>query len=279
MSVRIILQKGNEFMDWEKQYKQMVLNARDSFDDVNKFLQPYFPKFLYKYSGCNSIFWKDRLYKGELYFCHSNKLNDLFDGAVKIDLKKASREGTRLNQHLKQMLEISHKEKLDLTDEEIIKSLSDFREDIRIASLSEAYDSEPMWAHYGEQHKGFCIEYDVSKMSNMKKRMLFKVIYGEKPDITEQIEEAWIGVGLSSCIFKSEGWAYEKEWRMFKICEIEDADKKYYFRKEIKAVYIGTDCEEKNKKIIMDWARQENKEIYQMEIDYKEQKLSANRLI
>lgn len=66
---------------------------------------------------------------------------------------------------------------------------------------------------------------------------------------------------------------------MFKICEIEDADKKYYFRKEIKAVYIGTDCEEKNKKIIMDWARQENKEIYQMEIDYKEQKLSANRLI
>ena len=39
MNMRIILQKGNEFMDWEKQYKQMVLNAKDSFDDVNKFLQ------------------------------------------------------------------------------------------------------------------------------------------------------------------------------------------------------------------------------------------------
>ncbi len=72
MNMRIILQKGNEFMDWEKQYKQMVLNAKDSFDDVNKFLQSYFPKFLYKYSGCNSDYWKDRLCKGELYHIKRN---------------------------------------------------------------------------------------------------------------------------------------------------------------------------------------------------------------
>ena len=45
--------------DWEKQYVQMVLDAKDSFDNVNKFLQSYFPKFLYKYSGCNSDYWKD----------------------------------------------------------------------------------------------------------------------------------------------------------------------------------------------------------------------------
>ena len=276
--MRIILQKGNEFMDWEKQYKQMVLNAKDSFDDVNKFLQSYFPKFLYKYSGCNADYWKDRLCKGELYFCPSNKLNDLFDGEVRIDLKRASREGTRLNQDLKQMLRISHKEKLDLTDEEIKKSLRGFREDIRIVSLSEVYDSEPMWAHYGEQHKGFCIEYDVDKMSYIKKRMLFKVIYGEKPDITGQIEKACIGAGLSSCIFKNKEWAYEKEWRMIKIYQSQEKFKRC-FKTGIKAVYIGRNCEEKNKKFIVDWARRENKVIYQMEIDYKEQKLFPNRLI
>lgn len=144
-------------------------------------------------------------------------MNDPFDGAVRIDLKKALREGTKFNQLLKQRLGISHKKKLDLSDEEVKKSLSDFREDICIMSLSEVYDSELMWAHYGEQHKGFCIEYDVSKMRDIKRKMLFKVIYGEKPDITEQIEEACIGAGLSSYIFKNEDWRYEKEWRMIKL--------------------------------------------------------------
>ena len=65
---------------------------------------------------------------------------------------------------------------------------------------------------------------------------------------------------------------------MIKIYQSQEKFKRC-FKTGIKAVYIGRNCEEKNKKFIVDWARRENKVIYQMEIDYKEQKLFPNRLI
>lgn len=261
-------------MDWEKQYAQKVLDAKDSFDDVNKILRPHFPEFLYKYSRFNSDYWKNMIFKGELYFCGTDKLNDPFDGFAKVNLKEALREGTMLNQAVNQICSITEDEKLELADE----ILCGFQKDIRVASLTEINNSASMWDRYADGHKGFCIEYDVAKMNNEKKNMLFKVIYDEKPDITKQIENPYIGVGLSSIIFKDSEWSSEREWRMFKIYQ-GGKDVKYCFSEEIKAVYLGKNCAEGNKNIIIDWATKENKEVYQMVANYKKCKLCANRLI
>lgn len=40
-------------MNWEEEYKRLVLDGIKSYDDINKFLQPYMPKYLYKYSSFN----------------------------------------------------------------------------------------------------------------------------------------------------------------------------------------------------------------------------------
>lgn len=256
-------------MDWEEEYKTMVLNAEDYFDNVNKFIQPYIPQVLYKYSGCNSDYWKDRLLKGELYFCPSNKLNDKFDGTSRIDLKMALRKGTKLNKKFNTV---------NLNNRGIKEVLNGLKEDICIASLSEIYNSTSMWDRYADRHTGFCIAYDTGKMSEFKKSLLFKVIYGEKPDITKQVENLYNGAGLASIVFKADEWRNEQEWRMFKICK-NQGNIKYYFRKEIKAVYLGMDCKEENKNIIINWAKQENKEVYQMISDDSTQQLFAKKII
>lgn len=269
-------------MNWEEEYKRLVLDGIKSYGDINKFLQPYMPQYLYKYCDFNGEYWSGRLDKGELYFSPANKLNDLSEGYPKIDLKEALREGTKLNKSVKQGYGIPEKKKLNLNNEQVKEILGGFQEDIRIASLSEINNSDSMWDRYADKHKGFCIEYDVRKMSDLKRNMLYKVLYEkEKPDITNSVANLSDGAGLVSIIFKSNDWTSEKEWRMFKIhkCGTEKEAIKYYFRKEIKAVYLGMNCEEKNKSIIIEWAKKEKKEIYQMSNSYEKYELDSTRII
>lgn len=267
-------------MNWEEEYKKIVLDGEENFK-VNNFLRSHLPKFLYKYCDFNLEYWKDRLFKGELYFCPANKLNDTFEGVPKIDLVKALEEGTNLNKTLRQVYGIPKGEKLELSPEQIEDVLKKMQEKVHIASLSEVNDSDSMWERYSDKHKGFCIQYDVSKMSDLKKNMLYKVIYREKPDITKITQDLADAGDLFVVIFKPEDWSCEKEWRMFKIRQDEEGKKPiiYYFKREISAVYLGRDCEEENKKIILDWAKKENKEVYQMINSLEQNKLISKKII
>lgn len=267
-------------MNWEEEYKKIVLDGTENFK-VNNFLRSHLLKFLYKYCDFNSEYWENRLFRGELYFCPANKLNDTFEGVPKIDLVKALEEGTNLNKAIRQVYGIPKGEKLELSPKQIEDVLKGTQEKVRIASLSEVNDSDSMWERYSDRHRGFCIQYDVSKMSDLKKDMLYKVIYEEKPDITKIAQDLSDAGDLFVLIFKSKDWNYEKEWRMFKICEDEEEKEviKYYFRREISAVYLGRDCEEKNKKTVLNWAKKENKEVYQMFNSLEQNKLIGKRII
>ncbi len=47
-----------------------------------------------------------------------------------------------------------------------------------------------MWAHYADNHQGFCIEYDLSNESEGRTAPLFPVIYSESMvplDITNEL--------------------------------------------------------------------------------------------
>lgn len=90
-----------------------------------------------------------------------------------------------------------------------------------------------MWSHYTNKHKGFCIEYDLSKCSVKHIRYFHPIIYNDKryeiknkdfwikrflylhkeDGITIQ-EAKNIGDIILASMVKSLNWEYEKEWRI-----------------------------------------------------------------
>lgn len=60
-----------------------------------------------------------------------------------------------------------------------LKNISKFIKNIKICSLSPTYDNFLMWSHYSNEHKGICIEYDISNFKKLNpniERLIFKKV-------------------------------------------------------------------------------------------------------
>jgi hypothetical protein len=87
-----------------------------------------------------------------------------------------------------------------------------------IASLSETWDNELMWAHYAAGFRGICVTYPTARLLSGldQHHALSRVAYSERPhylglkDLRNRDERA--RAVLSA---KSLKWAYEREWRLF----------------------------------------------------------------
>jgi len=140
-----------------------------------------------------------------------------------------------------------------------------------VCSLSEVNTSMIMWRYYGGNHGGFCIEYDLEKTKTENPQLLhalYPVHYvNELPDMTEffvsQDKAVVALMGAIAALHKSDQWSYEKEWRFifpFGKSKIPFAMK----APKIKAVYLGMNISEKDKKLIIGIAQRKNIEIYLM---------------
>lgn len=117
-----------------------------------------------------------------------------------------------------------------------IISINDLmRKEYQIYSLCEDYQQDSLWAYYGANNEGFCIEYDfnnIRKYDDDIKRVimyLFKVRYNDQKemfdleDVIEHIyvkkkdHEHFVKVNraiLDQLLVKSNSWEHEKEWRL-----------------------------------------------------------------
>lgn len=92
-----------------------------------------------------------------------------------------------------------------------------------ICSFSAVHDSIIMWGHYAQDHKGFCIEYDVlNSFDHIRRRMLCPVVYSNDLfDATKYFEAAILyptkfnnTFAVVAALYKSPEWKYEQEWRL-----------------------------------------------------------------
>ena len=110
------------------------------------------------------------------------------------------------------------------------KMISDFMnaylKSIYFCSFSENFSSILMWAHYSNNHYGFCIEYDSTNVQgyNPYIHQLYPILYTDKlfnvSDLfydngdrvkSKNFNNLYLSYPL---IYKSYEWDYEKEWRV-----------------------------------------------------------------
>lgn len=127
-------------------------------------------------------------------------------------------------------------------------------EKIGIYSLSKSYIDELLWAHYGNSHNGYCIEYDLDtllKSHESDKVYSFPIEYKKKPASVDFMDV--IKSGDSDSLikkmagFKSTRWEYEEEIR---IITEEYGEHSYEFN-AVKSIYFGLRMKEVDRIKIM----------------------------
>ncbi len=209
---------------------------------IRPMLLSYVPRFLYKYTSVDSAL--EVLQTEEVYFSHRQELNDPFDGKQTIDLftcEKRKEAMKNANQKIKKYEEKGHDlsgmlsgmnreeyHKRFIKDEEFANSqMQKFAKSMDIFNIgvycfAEQNDSIVMWAHYANNHKGCCLEFNlqehVSRYVEKGKpcfpfSFLRSVKYSDKHPVHVIGEEDAYPKENSAYISKSEDWRYEKEWR------------------------------------------------------------------
>ena len=137
--------------------------------------------------------------------------------------------------------------------DDALNALLERRFNTGVYSLSTTLQSELLWAHYAEAHKGYCIEYDSEKILNnfsSDGQRLYVIDYHQSPSkiglldiLTPEGHEGLIRKMLCS---KSRAWAYEEEVRIL----IERPGRVSHHPQAISAIHFGIRMEDEHKELI-----------------------------
>ncbi len=155
---------------------------------------------------------------------------------------------------------------------------------VGIYSLSNRIDNELLWAHYGNGHSGFAIEYDIDVLKeSLNHNRYFQFIFDFDIDYVENIPKADISVlqgkdtnqmlkiYLGS---KSLSWKYEKEYRLV-------VEGKGLFEIDYRAVtgiYFGYRMQNAEIDLIMNKLKGRNLKYYKMDLIDQSYKFSPKEI-
>jgi hypothetical protein len=259
-------------------YKEELLNQNNSFEKISRFISPFIPKNLYRYSNFKNKYWENMIYKGEVYLTPANQFNDPFDCLFYANLDRLLSSDKFLAFLYTNYPILKEYNLRDGIDDIMMQVIVGMQNDIRAVCFSETWSSILMWSHYADCHRGFCIEYDTESMSEFKKQKLFPVLYLEDQfDVTNDIINTSPNAGLITMVGKANEWNYEKEWRM--VFQKDYTHTYLYFRREIKSIILGLNCEDKHTNKICDWAKENNKNVYRAKISQGKYEINKEKII
>lgn len=201
---------------WEKEYKRYLDDENISEVEIGKIMDQYRPEKIYRYMRFDD-YWEKNIFEGQLYFSEASKLNDPFDCLIYINHEVYAEH---IFQKMRKIFTTTNKKLLqeiikDSITDELDKYLDSMKSQLRVACFTENSDSPLMWAHYTDIHKGFCMEYDLTKLPEGYRYGILPVLYSnQRYDATKVVIIKNKNLATNPFYFKSSYWEYEKEWRM-----------------------------------------------------------------
>lgn len=219
--------------DWKNKLRENIIalltgNAQDkrnAYWQIGNYYSCSAPASLYKYYRDRSIDL-EAVKGNKMWFAAPCKFNDVFDCEITID--EASLFNCALQMAPENMMirtgSPAWKNLKATMHKEIKKFRSSFetlKSTMGISCFSETDDSLLMWAHYANNHRGMCVEYDLMKINQQlnftpvpivysKDRVCFNMLH---PDTAGNDS---IALFIQSITTKSEEWGYEREWRIIR---------------------------------------------------------------
>lgn len=197
---------------------------------------------VYKYRGTQFLERDVRtLTEDKIFASPFDQLNDPFEGLF--------------NDQISSLVTfIERTFKVDGTEvRERLKDVLDYKTKLGIYSLSKCFKNELLWAHYGNAHKGFCIEYE---LNGLKRNFLvpktvneLDVDYKKLPQkVTPQDFKNQALLLKKLYATKSKEWKYEDEIRLV----FDTFGPKKYHPSTLTGIYFGAEMKKVTRKFIID---------------------------
>lgn len=212
-------------------YSKLDLNNKKILALKNKIIPPE----LFKYTKVR--YAKDLLYDEIIYLPELSELNDPFEGTLLCDEEKIEKfyEENKIDKFMDYILEELNDETIDVNQfekigklllrlqshEEIDNIRNAIIDGIYVICLSGRKDINSLWAHYADNHKGICIEYDlINTKTELFKNLCFPIEYIGEFDSTYDVKSLFetnsmdLNIKLKPLLIKAGDWGYEEEWRI-----------------------------------------------------------------
>ena len=159
---------------------------------------------------------------GEVYFSHPSNFNDPFECRAQVVYDpKGVNTVKHVNARAKQFFpDASPADRLRLSAQ-VRRKYSQPRSEghenkiidhrTGLLCLVERPDNLLMWAHYGDSHKGVCLEFDTSEWLL---RLAAKIHYSETYPVVDTANQTPEEIMRDTLLRKSQEWEYEQEWRI-----------------------------------------------------------------
>lgn len=248
-----------EIFKYEENIENILIDIYDKAHPLPKSVEYIYKYYFVDPENKDDIKKMDTLLNQEVYLVESSAFNDPFDDKAFWFDKN-------------QLIEYGKKHGVECRLDDIYIS-NNFK---KIACFTKnGKNSMPMWAHYANNHQGFCVEYDLKDNFQLC-ASLFPVQYlDQKLDITDILKcriemaekntnpdlfiEALKWISVFCCAIKHDSWSYEKEYRVILSKRHPD-----YLPAKPNKIYMGSNCKcEKNLKEV---ANKLNIDIYKMAV-------------
>lgn len=279
-------------------YKRFIINQE--FDKADEYRINNIPKKLYKFVYLNDV--PECIDKCE----YENKNNEKIDSIADNKFWVSTHDNLNDPFELKSIFIEEEKIKEYGYPVELVKEvLNVYREYLIGCFTTNLTSNLPMWAHYANNHKGICVEYEV-----VSPKFFYPVIYEKGRHLSNKICMNFLALSVKdmngiitdeeekdlelysqilyySTMIKDKSWEYEDEYRyIIHKMKLEGKEIKggtllntRDMGIKISGIYLGMCCEEKYKNRLIEVAKALGIKIYQMcfndkandyALDYKE---------
>lgn len=229
------LQESMTDESWKQSLRSEIITAltesgqtkNQALEQVGYYYQCCAPAFLYKYYKDQSLNL-DSVMSNKMWYSAPCNFNDAFDCDVAINeqaifnnilpiisggrtIRKGSPTWIQYKGSLHKQIKILQK----LFENQKIS--------MGIACLSEVPDSILMWSHYADNHRGFCVAYNLLGLNQKLQFSAVPVLYTQDrvclrsiPLDQDTLNKETMSLFIQSLTSKSPEWSYEKEWRIIR---------------------------------------------------------------
>ena len=230
------------------------LNQEKLLSILNEELRPVvgsIPKKLYRYRTFSEYSMREILLQN-VFLAKPSSFDDRFDSQyIYLDSPEIP--------HLKSEEELAREKAIDLYTDELNAFFHDV---LKISCFTTDCCNVPMWYYYANQHKGMCLEYDLTNLPAFDKVgfCFLPVIYPDKKDehLFRKLGRKINSDAVCNALIKNKDWAFEKEWRMIRIS---DRKEKEYSSVKIRKVIMGCDSSPESIALLADMIKKNGLDI------------------
>lgn len=166
-------------------------------------------------------------------------------------------------------------------------SIRTMQEQMKTCSFCESPEQLLMWSHYADHHRGFCVQYDLSKWSKqeLRAKSLYPVRYeSEIYDATTHIINSITKKDFNnlysfiSGATKSKEWEYEREWRLINNVGPSFEPQNFSMRCQSR-VYLGHRIDNINKGKIIEICKNRKLEVFETHLSVSQYHIEFKQVL